>query len=303
MTAEWRSISNALAEAIEKAGVYMVAIHTQSRGSSSGVLWRPGVIVTAEHALRRDGDIQVTVADGRVLPAKLVGRDPSTDLAVLKVAGDFSAAPLGDSDSLKPGHVMLVVGRTRASGPVAAMGFVSLVAKERRIWGGAQFSPYVRLDVALQRTGVGGAVLGANSKVIGIATPKLSPGGALVIPVATVNRVVDVLLQNGHIPRGYLGVGLQPIRLPENLMQTLKRQGNHAVMVLEVEPGGPAHKADVVIGDILVGLHGKPVQRLEDVQAQLAAEGIGKEVNAQFLRGGAPREVSIIIGERKNEGD
>ena len=302
MAAEWLSISNALAEATEKAGAYTVAVHTESRGSSSGVIWRPGVIVTAEHALRRDEDIQVTVADGRAVPAKLAGRDPSTDLAVLKLEGETAAAPLGDSEALKPGHVTLVVGRTRASGPVAALGFVSLVVKERRIWGGTQLSPYVRLDAALQRTGVGGAVVDANGRVVGIATPKLSPGGALALPVATITRVVDALMQKGRIPRGYLGVGLQPIRLPENLMQTLKREGSRAVMVLEVEPTGPAHMAGVVIGDILVSLNGKPVLRLEDVQSHLAGENIGKEVRAGFLRGGASRDVTIVVGERKNEG-
>jgi S1-C subfamily serine protease len=161
----------------------------------------------------------------------------------------------------------------------------------------------VRLDVSLPRTGVGGAVVDATARVVGIATPKLSPAGALALPVATVNRVVDALLDKGRIPRGYLGVGLQPIRLPENLMQALKRDGGRAVMVLEVEPGGPAHKAGVLIGDILVGLNGKPVQRLEDVQAHLAGENIGNQARAEFLRGGAPREVTIVIGERKNEGE
>jgi S1-C subfamily serine protease len=304
MSAEWIAISNALAESTEKAGSFTVAVHTEARGSSSGVIWRPGVIVTAEHALRRDEDIQVTGPDGRVVAAKLAGRDPSTDLAVLKFEDTTSpAAPLGDSEALRPGHVTLVVGRTRASGPVAALGFVSLVVKERRIWGGTQVSPYVRLDVALQRTGVGGAVLDANAQVVGIVTPKYSPGGALALPVATVNRVVDALLQKGRIPRGYLGVGLQPVRLPENLMQTLKREANRAVMVLEVQPGGPAHQAGVVIGDILVSLNGKPVLRLDDVQWHLAGESIGKEVRAEFLRGGAPREVAIVIGERKSEGE
>jgi S1-C subfamily serine protease len=303
MSAEWSAISNALAESTEKIAAFTVAVHTEARGSSSGVVWRPGVIVTAEHALRRDEEIQVTRADGSAVPAKLAGRDPSTDLAVLKFAGDSRSAPVGDTQALRPGHLALVVGRTRASGPVAAVGFISLVVKERRIWGGAQLSPYVRLDVSLPRTGVGGAVVDATARVVGIATPKLSPAGALALPVATVNRVVDALLEKGRIPRGYLGVGLQPIRLPENLMQALKRDGHRAVMVLEVEPGGPAHKAGVVIGDILVGLNGKPVQRLEDVQAHLAGENIGNQARAEFLRGGTPREVTIVIGERKNEGE
>src|SRR5271165_3280509 len=304
MSAEWNVISNELAEATEKIGAHAVAVHAEARGSSSGVIWRPGIVVTAEHALRRDEEIQVTLPDGKVAGAKLVGRDASTDLAVLK-CDEAKGAPgeIGDSDALKAGHLTLVVGRTRASGPVAALGFVSLVVKERRIWGGTQLSPYVRLDVALPRTSVGGAVVDANGGVVGIVTPKLSPGGALALPVATVNGVVDALLQKGRIPRGYLGVGLQPIRLPENLMQTLNRQANRAVMVLEVEPTGPAHKAGVVIGDILLSLNGKAVLRLEDVQAHLASESIGKEFRAEFLRGGAPRAVSIVIGERKNEGE
>jgi S1-C subfamily serine protease len=299
MSAEWLAISNELAEATEKIGAHAVAVHTEARGSTSGVIWRPGIIVTAEHALRRDEEIQVTLPDGETASAKLVGRDPSTDLAVLKCE-EATAVPVtfGDSDALKAGHVTLVVGRTRASGPVAALGFVSLVTKERRLWGGGAVSPYLRLDVALQRTGIGSAVVNAEGKIVGVATPKFAPAGALAIPVATVNRVIDALLEKGRIPRGYLGVGLQPVRLPEGLRETLQRKEKTAAMVLEVEPDGPAHKAGVVIGDILTKIEGKPVMRLEDVQAHLHGEGIGKTVRAEFLRGGAPREVSIVVGER-----
>jgi S1-C subfamily serine protease len=288
-----------LAEATEKIGAYAAAVHTEARGSTSGVIWRPGIIVTAEHALRRDEEIQVTLPDGKTAGAKLVGRDPSTDLAVLK-CDEATAAPatFGDSDALKAGNVTLVVGRTRASGPVAALSFVSLVTKERRLWGGGAVSPYVRLDVALQRTGIGGAVVNAEGKIVGVATPKFAPAGALAIPVTTANRVIEALLEKGRIPRGYLGVGLQPVRLPEGLRETLQRKEKTAAMVLEVEPDGPAHKAGVVIGDILTKIEGKPVMRLEDVQAHLHGEGIGKTVRAEFLRGGAPREVSIVVGER-----
>ncbi|MGB8321743.1 MAG: trypsin-like peptidase domain-containing protein [Candidatus Acidiferrum sp.] len=299
MSAEWLAISNELAEATEKIGACAVAVHTEARGSTSGVIWRAGTIVTAEHALRRDEEIQVTLPDGKTAGSKLVGRDPSTDLAVLKCE-EATAVPaaFGDSDALKAGHLTLVVGRTRASGPVAALGFVSLVTKERRLWGGGAVSPYLRLDVALQRTGIGGAVVNAEGKIVGVATPKFAPAGALAIPVTTVNRVIDALLEKGRIPRGYLGVGLQPVRLPEALRQTLQRREKTAAMVLEVEPDGPAHKAGVVIGDILTKIEGKPVMRLEDVQAHLHGEGIGKTVRAEFLRGGAPREVSIVVGER-----
>jgi S1-C subfamily serine protease len=303
MSAEWIAISNQLAQATEQASTHAVAVHTEARGSSSGVIWRPGVIVTAEHALRRDEEIQVTLPNGKVATAKLAGRDRSTDLAVLKCAEATAAAPLGDSHSLRVGNVALVVGRTRASGPVAALAFVSLAVQERRLWGGTALAPYLRLDVAIQRTGVGGAVVDANGRIVGIATPRFSPGGAVVLAVATINRVVDALLEKGKIPRGYLGVGLQPVRLPENLRQTLRREGKTAAMVLEVEANGPAHNAGVVIGDILVALNGKPVMRLEDVQAHLHGENIGKAVSAEFLRGGEKRVVNIIVGERPNGGD
>jgi len=303
MSAEWIEVSNALAEATEKAGAHVVAIHTEARGSSSGVIWRPGVIVTAEHALRRDEEIQVTLADGKIVPAKVIGRDPSTDVAVLACEEARAAAALGISESLRPGNIALVVGRTRASGPVAALAFVSLVVKERRMWGGTSVAPYVRLDVALQRTGVGGAVVDAGGQIVALATPKFSPGGALALPVSVVNRVVNALLEKGRISRGYLGVGLQPIRLPENLRQVLNRKEKTAAIVLEVQPGGPAHKAGVVIGDILIGLNGAAVQRLEDVQAHLHGEEIGKTVKAEFLRGGERRDAEIVITERPNTGE
>jgi S1-C subfamily serine protease len=303
MSTEWIAISNALAEATEKAGAFTVAVHTEVRGSSSGVIWRPGLIVTAEHALRRDEEIQVTLASGKVVAAKLQGRDPSTDIALLKCEEASTAAPLGDSGSLRAGQLALVVGRTRASGPVAALGCVSLMANERRMWGGAAISPYVRLDVGLQRTAAGGAVVNANGQVVGFATPKFAPAGALALPVATVNRVVDALLAKGRIARGYLGAGLQPVRLPENLCETLQRREKTAAIVLEVEADGPAHKAGVVIGDILIALNGKPVMRLEDVHAHLHGEQIGKTLAAEFLRGGVRREFSIVVGERPNGGD
>jgi S1-C subfamily serine protease len=299
MSADWIAISNELAETTAKIGAHTVAVHTEARGSSSGVIWRPGIVVTTEHALRRDEEIQVTLPDGKTASAKLAGRDGSTDIAVLKCE-EATAAPgaFGDSDALRAGHLTLVVGRTRVSGPVAALGFVSLVTKERRLWGGGAVSPYLRLDVALQRTAIGGAVVDAAGKIVGIATPKFAPAGALAVPVSTVQRVVDALLEKGHIARGYLGVGLQPVRLPESLRQTLQRKEKTAAIVLEVEPDGPASQAGVVIGDILMKLDGTPVTRLEDVQAHLHGEGIGKTVRAEFLRGGAPREVLIVVGER-----
>ena len=304
MSAELIELSNALAQATERAAASAVAVHTDPRGSSSGVVWRCGIIVTAEHALRRDEEIQVTLPDGHVAAGALVGRDPSTDLAVLKCAEATGAvAAFGEVAGLKPGNLTLVVGRTRASGPVAALGVVSLVAPERRTWTGAALAPYIRLDVALQPTAVGGAVVDAHGRAVGIATPRFARFGAIAIPAPAVDRVVDTLLRKGHIPQGYLGVGLQPVRLPDALRQSLQRSEKTAAIVLEVEPASPAHKAGIVIGDILVALAGHPVARLEDVHAQLHGEAIGKPLTLKFVRGGAAQEVNIVVGERPRGGE
>ena len=304
MSAELVALSNALAQATDRAAASAVAVHTEARGSSSGVIWRNGVIVTAEHALRRDEDIQITLPDGRVVSATLAGRDASTDLAVLKCAEATSAvAETSDASAIKPGSLALVVGRTRASGPVAALGAVSLVVAERRGWTGAALAPYIRLDIGLQPTAVGGSVVDPSGGVIGVATPRFARFGAIAVPAPTVNRVVDTLLQKGRIPRGYLGVGLQPVRLPDALRKTLKRDDKTAAIVLEVEPEGPAHKAGIVIGDIFVALAGHAVTRLEDVHGQLGAESIGKSLPLKFVRGGALQEASIVVGERAHGAD
>ena len=304
MSAELIALSNALAQATDRAAASTVSVHTESRGSSSGVVWRPGVIVTAEHALRRDEDIQITLPDGRVVAATLAGRDASTDLAVLKCAEATSAvAETSDVSTIKPGSLALVVGRTRVSGPVAALGVVSLVVAERPAWTGAALAPYIRLDVGVQPTAVGGAVIDPSGRIIGIATPRFARFGAIAVPAPAVNRVVDTLLQKGRIPRGYLGVGLQPVRLPDSLRKALKRDDKTAAIVLEVEPEGPAHKAGIVIGDIFVALAGRPVTRLEDVHGQLGTESIGRSLPLKFVRGGALQETTIVVAERAHGAD
>jgi S1-C subfamily serine protease len=304
MSTELIELSNALAQATDRAAARVVAVHTERRGSSSGIVWRSGVIVTSEHALRRDEEIQVTLPDGRVAPATLAGRDPSTDIAVLKCSEATNAVPeFGDVATLKPGSLTLVVGRTRASGPVAALGVVSLVAPDRRTWTGASLVPYIRLDVGLQPTAIGGAVIDAHGTTVGLATPRFARFGAIAVPASSINKIVDTLLQKGHIPRGYLGVGLQPVRLPDALREKLKWNEKTAAIVMDVHPGGSADKAGMVIGDILISLAGDPVTRLEDIQAHLAGDSIGKKLSLKFVRGGAIQEASIVVGERPHGGE
>jgi len=304
MSKELIEFSNALAQATERASASVVAVHTETRGSSSGIVWRPGVIVTSEHALRRDEEIQLTLPIGRVVPATLVGRDPSTDIAVLKCSEADTAVPLfGDVSALKPGTLTLVVGRTRASGPVAALGVVSLLASDRRTWTGASLTPYIRLDIGLQPTAIGGAVIEASGNLVGLATPRFAHFGAIAVPASTINKISDTLLKQGRIPRGYLGVGLQPVRLPNGLREMLQRNEKTAAIVLEVHSDGPADKAGIVIGDILVSLAGQSITRLEDVQSLLAGDAIGKTLPLKFIRGGAVQDGNIVVAERPHGGE
>ena len=298
MPTELMEFSDALVRITERASRSTVAVHGEARGSASGVVWRPGVVVTAEHALPREEEVQVTLPDGRVVPAAVQGRDPASDLAVLKCEGADTPPEFGDSGALKAGSLSLVVGRTRASGPVAALGVVSLVAPDRRTWTGTTLAPYIRLDVGLQPTAVGGLVLDARGKASGVATPKFARFGATAIPLTTVGSVVDALLEKGRVPAGYLGLGLQQIRLPEALRSSLQRNERGAAIVLEVEPDGPGHRAGMVIGDILLSLGGRPVSQLADIQAQLGGASIGKPLAAVLVRGGALSEASITVGER-----
>ena len=304
MSKELIELSNALAQATDRAATNVVAVHTERRGSSSGVVLRTGVIVTAEHALRRDEDIQVTLPNGRVVPATLAGRDPSTDIAVLKCADASDAArEFGDLAALKPGSLALVVGRTRASGPVAALGVISLVARERHTWADASLVPYIRLDVSLQPTAIGGAVVDSHGNTVGLATPRFAGFGAIAVPISSIIKIADTLLQKGHIPRGFLGVGLQPVRLPDGLRERLQWKEKTAAIVMDVHPGGSADKAGIVIGDILISLGGQDVTRLQDIQVHLAGDAIGKTLPLKFIRGGSIQEGSIVVAQRPHGGE
>jgi S1-C subfamily serine protease len=186
---------------------------------------------------------------------------------------------------------------------VAALGVVSLVASDRRTWTGASLVPYVRLDVGLQPTAVGGAVIDASGHVVGLATPRFARFGAIAVPASSINKTADTLLQKGHIPRGYVGVGLQPVRLPDGLREKLKWDEKTAAIVMDVYPGGPADKAGIVIGDIFISLAGHAVTRLEDIQSVLAGDTIGKTLPMKFVRGGVIQEGSIVVAERPHGGE
>lgn len=295
MENELAALSNELAGAVDVAGRAVVAVNARPRFASSGVLWRPGIVVTAEHAIRRRDEIGVTLPGERATSATLAGRDAGTDLAVLKLAENGTPpAAFGSTETLRPGQIVLAIGRSPDSGVNASMGILSAVSGPWRSWRGGQIDQYLRLDLTLFPATSGGAVVDTTGRVLGIATSVLSRIAGLAVPVSTVNRVVDEILRTGHIARGYLGVGLHPVALPD---------GTTGLIVLSAEPDGPAARAGVLIGDILMALAGKSVTDTDDVQSALASDSVGKPITARIVRGGQVIELSITVGERPGRED
>jgi S1-C subfamily serine protease len=290
------ALSEDLASTVEHAARSVVAVHARRRFDSSGVQWAAEVIVTADHAIRTEEEIRVTAPDGSEHRGEVAGRDPGTDLAVLRVKGLNLPVP-ARAAALRPGNVILVVGRLNQSASVAA-GVLSNISGPTRTWRGGRLDQVVRLDVALHPAASGGAVVDAAGNLVGIATPALSRVSVFAIPVATVDRVTQSLLAHGRIPRGYLGVGLQPIALPEHLKSSHNLSAAAGLIAISVDGDAPAGRAGMAIGDVLVELGGRAVHRPEDVQEVLDAESIGKKLSARILRGGAARELEITIGER-----
>ena len=287
MSSSLMALSDELAGAVERAAPFVVAVNGRTRIPSSGVLWRAGVVVTAEHSLKRDDDLSVVLPDGRKVSAELAGRDPGTDLAVLKVEGAASSG-LAAAESVKTGNLVLAIGRSPDVGVSATMGVVSAVGGPWSTWRGGRLDQYIRLDVSIYPGSSGGAVVDTGGRLVGLATSALSRTAGVAIPTATVERVAAELLSKGRIARGYLGVGLQPVQL--------KTSGG--LIVLTAEAGGPADRAGVLVGDVLVAIDGRATEDVRDLQAALGSDSVGKTVKATLVRGGQTTEIPIVVGER-----
>jgi S1-C subfamily serine protease len=292
-----QDVSNELSRIAEQVGSSVVAVHGRSQSRGSGIQWRKGVIVTAHHAVGRD-EVTVVAAGGRSLVAKLAGRDPSTDLAVLNVAGDAvaSVAEHAKENTVRLGDVVLALGRSWRGNLVASAGIVGGVSGELQTRGGGRLDQHIRLALELYSGMSGGPLVNADGQVIGINTNGLDRGRPVMVPIATVDRVVNELLEKGHIARPHLGLAMQTVQLPESLQE--KAKADAGLLTVYVPPGGPADKAGVLVGDILIQLRGRSVDELENLPALLRESKIGDSVPATFLRGGNVITLNIVLGDR-----
>ena len=296
------ALSRQMAEAIERVSPSIVAVDARPRVRTSGVIWRPGVVVSTNHTVRRNEEITVTLHDGRQMKATLGGRDPGTDLAVLLVEegdGENKDAQFADASTLKVGHLVLAVGRIDPErGVSAAAGIVGVLGDKWRTWRGGEIDRVIRPDISIFIGFSGGALVNTEGQVVGINTTGLARGSALTIPAVTVNRVVDQLLQHGRVARPYLGVGMHPVALPDKLREKFNLPAASGLIVLSVEADAPADKAGITVGDLLIALDDVTTADTENVQTILAGKKVGALVKATLLRGGNVVEAEITLGER-----
>ncbi len=290
------NMSNELARMVELAGPAVVRVEGRRRMPASGIVWsKDGMIVTAHHVLERDDRLRVSVAGEEKVDAQLVGRDPSTDLAVLKTDQQgLAPAAWAELEGLKVGHLVLALGRPGRT-VQATLGIVSALGANWRTAAGGTVDRYLQTDVVMYPGFSGGGLVDVEGKILGLNTSALG-GVSLTIPTSTVRRVAEALLTDGKVRRGYLGVGVQPVRLPEALLEQLGQETG--LILVSVEPGSPADKGGLTLGDTLLALDGNPLRRLDELLDLLTHDLVDREVALRILRAGETRQLKVKIGER-----
>ena len=292
-------LSNQLARAVERGAESIVAVHARPQLASTGVHWRDGLVVTTNGTVRRDQDIDVTLPDGKRIGATLQGRDPSTDLAVLRIPdGALPVATFADAAALKAGHLALALARLDETGPRAAFGAVSVVAGAWRPWGGGEIDRLLQSDINLYPGFGGGPLVDSDGRVLGINSGRLSRPFTTTLPAETVNRVLDQLASRGYVRRGYLGAAMQPVRLQPQLRSRLGIDRDGGLLVSMIESDGPAAAGGLLLGDVIIGIGGKPVAEPEDVLKVLSGDTAGRTLSLELVRGGRLETVEVLIGER-----
>ncbi len=294
---KWTELSDRLSALAEDGGRSVVRVEAR-RGPASGVVWSPdGVVVTAHHNVEWDEDIEVGLADGRSIRAELRGRDPSTDLAVLRLrAPDLAAPAWAEPDGLKPGHLLLSLSRP---GRALRVGLAPLAraAQAWRTHAGGKLDRYLEVDLPLHPGFSGALILDLAGRAVGMATAGLVRGAALVVPTPTLRRVVGQLLAHGQVRRGFLGVATVPVRLPASLEKVAGQAG--ALLVTAVEEGSPAATSGLHLGDTLLAFGGTPLVHPGDLLPLLEEERIGEVVTLRLVRAGEVRELPLTVGARE----
>ncbi len=313
MPTSLETFSDALADAVAQAAESIVRVEARRRLPASGIAWTETAIVTANHVVERSEGIHVGLPSGEVVPAKLVGRDPSTDIAVLRVQGGLK--PIGRATkAVRVGHLVMAVGRP-GKNEQASVGIVSAIGssepageEDRPRRSGFSFayshgSSGVMLDGAIHSDVVmypgfsGGPLIDSSGHAVGLTTSAIAAGTSLTIPLPTIERIYAQLTEHGKIKRGFIGVSLQAMRLTESLAESIGQRTG--LLIVATEPGGPADAAGLYQGDIVVALDGVRTRSLDELMVLLNSDRIGKSVAVRVIRGGQAQDIPVTIAERE----
>ncbi len=290
--------SNGLTAAVEKAGASTVLVDARKRYPASGIAFAENLILTADHVVTREEDIKVRLPDGRSLAATVAGRDPGSDLAVLRLA-ENTLVPAQTSEDVKVGQLVLALGRPGSEGMQASWGIVTSINGPTRTFRGGMLDEFIRTETTPYPGFSGGPLINTEGQVLGLNTSGLTRGSSLTIPVKVAWRVAEALSTHGSVKRGYLGVRTQPVQISEAARKSLQGEQEHGLLVLWLEEDGPAQGGGLLVGDILVAVSGQPVGDPDDLFAALGSESVGTSIRVDVLRGGKPETLQVTVGERK----
>lgn len=288
--------SRDLSALVKSADSSVVRVEGRRRLPASGLVWSAeGHILTADHVLRADEGLQVGLADGRVLPAELLGRDRSTDLALLKVeAAEMAPLPFSPGEALAVGSLVLALGRPGRS-IQATIGILSAIGESWRTRRGGHVDHFLQTDVLMYPGFSGGALLGPDGQLLGLNSSALVQGISVTLPVATLQRVAAGLQEHGQLRRGYLGVSTQSVRLPRALAEALDQ--HRGLLIVAVEPDSPAEAAGLTLGDTIVTMGDTAVRSHDDLLAQLIDSNLDEKVPVRVVRAGDLHTVNVKLGE------
>jgi S1-C subfamily serine protease len=291
-------LSDALADAAEKAGNATVLVNARRRMPASGIAYASDLILTADHVVEREEGIKVILADGAEISARVAGRDAGSDLAVLKLERAAGTVAEATKSPARLGQIALALGRPSPDGIEASLGTVSAIGGPIRTGRGGMLERYLRTDSISYPGFSGGPLVAADGTILGLNTSGLANGAAVTVPADIAWRIADTLVTHGRIKRGYLGIRSQAVELPEASQKALQREQAAGLLIMGIEKDSPAAKGGLIVGDILVGVAGEPVIHHDELFARLDGDVVGKSTPIDILRGGQPQTLNVMIGEK-----
>jgi S1-C subfamily serine protease len=291
-------LSAAMADAVEKAAQSTLLVNARRRFPASGIAYAPDLVLTANHVVEIDQEIGILLPDGKQIAAQVAGRDPGSDLALLRLDEKLSQVAQVADVPARVGEFVLALGRPTPEGIEASLGVVSTVSGPVRTRHGGMLEGYLRTDAIPYPGFSGGPLVNARGEVLGLNTSGLSRESLLAIPAGIAWKVAQDLAEHGSLRRGYLGVRSQLVEIPPAARQALKREQETGLLLISLEEDSPALQASLMVGDIIVGIDGQPVADHDQLFGALSGDVVGKATPVEILRGGQPQTVQVTVAER-----